>query len=226
MAELKAGMRFEMMYKKRLSTLEVRKDGYFVLAGSEFPAETQPEFAANHPHSAKMREDLIQAGAISRTGSGSLRAARDIRFPSPSTASSVLRGGPGERNHWKKGPGNKSLRVIADFHEHEPHGIPLATLGAIERRFHELIKERAGNLIQANKLALPRLSKFSREKQQSDGRVWFPIPGMYGGFAYELVGTGSAAKLVTESWSRVVGGSGQRHEITEKGTILIEEGFV
>ena len=34
------------------------------------------------------------------------------------------------------------------------------------------------------------------------------------------------AKLVAESWCRVVGGSGQRHEITPAGSRLVEEGFV
>jgi hypothetical protein len=32
--------------------------------------------------------------------------------------------------------------------------------------------------------------------------------------------------LVSERWSRVVGGSGQRHEITANGCTLVEAGFV
>jgi hypothetical protein len=32
--------------------------------------------------------------------------------------------------------------------------------------------------------------------------------------------------LAVESWSRVVGGSGQRHHITGDGVVLVEEGFV
>lgn len=34
------------------------------------------------------------------------------------------------------------------------------------------------------------------------------------------------AKLVSESWCRVVGGSGQRHELTSEGSRLLEEGLV
>lgn len=49
---------------------------------------------------------------------------------------------------------------------------------------------------------------------------------MYGGFSYWLEGEGEQAKLITESWCRVVGGSGQRHEITAAGSRLLEEGFV
>lgn len=33
-------------------------------------------------------------------------------------------------------------------------------------------------------------------------------------------------RLIVESWSRVVGGSGQAHVITESGSVLVEEGFV
>jgi len=56
--------------------------------------------------------------------------------------------------------------------------------------------------------------------------MWFPVPGMYGGFSYRLVSIGVDAKLVSESWCRVVDGSGQRHEITSEGGRLVEEGFV
>jgi hypothetical protein len=56
--------------------------------------------------------------------------------------------------------------------------------------------------------------------------MWFPVPGMYGGFSYRLESVGVEAKLVSESWCRVVGGSGQRHEITSAGSQLVEEGFV
>jgi len=52
--------------------------------------------------------------------------------------------------------------------------------------------------------------------------VWFPIPGMYGGFAVEL----HKGRLHVESWSRVVGGSGRAWVITADRTTLIDEGFV
>jgi len=49
-----------------------------------------------------------------------------------------------------------------------------------------------------------------------------PDPGMYGGSSITLVQDG----LDVESWSRVVGGSGQAHHITTDATALIDEGFV
>jgi hypothetical protein len=53
-------------------------------------------------------------------------------------------------------------------------------------------------------------------------RAWFPIPGMYGGFSIAL----RRNYLDVESWSRVVGGSGQAHVITVEDTVLVAEGFV
>ena len=52
--------------------------------------------------------------------------------------------------------------------------------------------------------------------------LWFPYPGMYGGFTLSI----REDRLVVASWSRVVDGSGQRHVITESGCELVEEGFV
>lgn len=54
------------------------------------------------------------------------------------------------------------------------------------------------------------------------GAIWYPVPGMYGGFQLKAIPEGVEA----ESWIRVVGGSGQRHVITRNGCQLVEEGFV
>jgi hypothetical protein len=97
------------------------------------------------------------------------------------------------------------------------------TLKAIERHFHELIRERAGKLIVQHNLALPELTS---QFVAAESRTGFQIPGMYGGFSYWLEGEGDQTKLIAESWSRVVDGSGQRHEITAKGSRLVDEGFV
>jgi len=54
-----------------------------------------------------------------------------------------------------------------------------------------------------------------------DQHLWFPVPGMYGGFDITL----RNGFLDVKSWSRVVGGSGQQHVITTAGAILVDEGF-
>jgi hypothetical protein len=53
-----------------------------------------------------------------------------------------------------------------------------------------------------------------------------PGAGHVRGFRYRLEAAGVEAKLVSESWCKVVEGSGQRHEITSAGSRLVEEGFV
>lgn len=57
-------------------------------------------------------------------------------------------------------------------------------------------------------------------------RVWCPIPGMYGGFSYRWLDPEDRRTLQVESWSRVVGGSGQRHHVSGDGVVLVEDGFV
>ena len=102
-------------------------------------------------------------------------------------------------------------------------GVPVSTVEDVERHFHALIRERAGDLLTQQNVELRSLSGPRPNKRKP---AWFPIPGMYGGFNYWWVGRGRSAKLVAESWCRVVAGSGQRHEITSEGASLIEEGFV
>ena len=97
------------------------------------------------------------------------------------------------------------------------------TLQKIQANFHEIILGRTGNLVQKSRLRLPELEPLLELEQP---RMWFPVPGMYGGFSYWLDGDGKNTKLISESWCRVVGGSGQRHEITSKEGKLVDEGFV
>ena len=99
-------------------------------------------------------------------------------------------------------------------------------LKAIQNHFHELIIERAKQgwncsafLADENKV-LPEITNETYIKTQKE-QAWYPVPGMYGGFAYQLTERNGKPLLVTKSWSRVVGGSGQRHEITTDGYVLV-----
>ena len=96
--------------------------------------------------------------------------------------------------------------------------VPEDTLQAIERHFHAVIRGQAADLIDQHNLTLPKLAPLLAD---AESRAWFPIPGMHGGFSYWLQGEGDQTKLVTESWSRVVGGSGQRHEVSAAGSLLL-----
>ena len=48
--------------------------------------------------------------------------------------------------------------------------------------------------------------------------LWYPVPGMYGGFSLEF----EEENLVSLSWVRVCGGSEMRHVIHRDGTVVDE----
>ena len=103
------------------------------------------------------------------------------------------------------------------------HRIPLGVLLKVQAHFHTVIRGRAERLIEEHGLRLPELEPLL---ELGRPKMWFAVPGMYGGFSYRLEVVGVHPKLVSESWCRVVGGSGQRHAITPAGSQLVEEGFV
>ena len=100
-----------------------------------------------------------------------------------------------------------------------PHGV----LHRMQEHFHAVIIGRAQQQVQELGLRLPELEPML---EFGDERFWFAVPGMYGGFSYRLERDGVEATLISESWCRVAGGSGQRHEITASGSRLVDEGFV
>lgn len=104
------------------------------------------------------------------------------------------------------------------------HRVPREALVAIQEHFHEVIRERAGDLVREHALRLPELEPLLELPRAQ--RVWFAVPGMYGGFSYELEAAGERSRLVAESWCRVCEGSGQRHVVSAAGSTLVDEGFV
>ncbi|WP_205879368.1 ankyrin repeat domain-containing protein [Leucobacter triazinivorans] len=94
----------------------------------------------------------------------------------------------------------------------------LRKFAAWDKHLSELIQERTESLepvkirpIPSEIIALETLDN-----------LYFGYPGMYGGFSMSIF----KGRLLVESWSRVVDGSGQAHVITESGCVLVEEGFV
>jgi len=94
--------------------------------------------------------------------------------------------------------------------------VPIGILLKVQAQFHAVIRGRAGREVQEYGLRLPELEPLLEFED---------VPGMYGGFHYWLAVDGVEAKLVSESWCRVVQGSGQRHEVTSAESKLVEEGF-
>jgi len=98
------------------------------------------------------------------------------------------------------------------------HQVPARTIAAIQQHFYGVIRGRVNDLVTEQQLRMPELEPLTELRSPA---CWFPVPGMYGGFNYHL----ERDELVS-SWMRVVGGSGQRHIITEHGARLVDEGFV
>ena len=97
----------------------------------------------------------------------------------------------------------------------------------IQEHFHALIRERNipnehfDKVLKDGDYVLPVITNDNYGNSEYSG-----VPGMYGGFKYELYEKDGKPVLESSSWYRIVGGSGQRHEITVNGIELIEEGFV
>jgi hypothetical protein len=101
--------------------------------------------------------------------------------------------------------------------------VPTGVLVKIQRHFHDVIVGRMEKFSVSPGLRLPELEPLLEQDSQD---VWFSVPGMYGGFSYDFRADGSNTVLTSESWCRVVGGSGQTHEITIEGSKLVATGFV
>ena len=110
-------------------------------------------------------------------------------------------------------------------HHHLVEALAVRAVGASEeRRFAAwdshlaaLIAERTGPLEPVPFRPVPTELLVMEQLET----LWVPYPGMYGGFSLSV----HRDRLFVESWSRVVGGSGQAHVITESGCVLVEEGF-
>ena len=103
------------------------------------------------------------------------------------------------------------------------HEVPLDVLERIQVHFHEVIRGRVERLVRENDLRLPELEPLLELPRP---HLWFAVPGMYGGFSFALEAAGVSSHLISESWCRVCGGSGQRHLISAAGSTLVDEGFV
>lgn len=96
---------------------------------------------------------------------------------------------------------------------------PVDVLAVLDRRLHALVESRVRPDIEVRLRPLPT----AMLTELAEGTtVWFPIPGMLGGFSVRLV----MSYLDVRSWSRSSAGSGQAHVITVDGTTLVAEGFV
>lgn len=98
----------------------------------------------------------------------------------------------------------------------------------IQQRFHQLIFYRAEQyeldyFLNLEDKELPTINDIiSSETDDFFESKWFGVPGMYGGFRYRLKKEDDNVFLISDSWSRVCGGSERTHHISIKGIELIK----
>lgn len=101
--------------------------------------------------------------------------------------------------------------------------LPRNEIRALDNHLAEVIDGRISALFDGrNPREILRYPPVGLLHEVPDQHLWFPVPGMYGGFDIRL----QDDFLDVKSWCRVVGGSGQEHVITTAGAILVDEGFV
>lgn len=99
--------------------------------------------------------------------------------------------------------------------------LPPEVLDPLQRHLHRLIRYRAGgytgrtDVATRNGLRLPEVEVMTETDRPA---LWFPVPGMYGGFKIRL----HDRELVVDSWIRVVGGSERTDRVTVDGVELQE----
>jgi hypothetical protein len=93
------------------------------------------------------------------------------------------------------------------------------TLAQLEYVLHALIASRALRLLRESCVALPQLGPLTEIDKPV---MWFPVPGMHGGFRIELTAAEQDYELDVTSWCRVMEGSHERHRVRPNGFELLE----
>lgn len=102
------------------------------------------------------------------------------------------------------------------------HPVPEPDLRAMEHFLHALIHVRTEHYSVKTALVLPQVCVLT---ELPDAELWFPVPGMYGGFGIRLEKAETGSHLRVTSHCRVVGYSGRTHHVTPDGCALVESGW-
>lgn len=98
-------------------------------------------------------------------------------------------------------------------------------IGSTERtnsQLAALVERVAGRYFERQPPLLRPVDATVLQEDAGPNRIWFPVGGMYGGFSLSV----HEGYVHCSSWSRVNGGSGQYHVITERDAVLVDRGFV
>lgn len=168
--------------------------------------------AAWHGAPTSVASELVARGALRSLTDSRGRTALDVRT---------------ERNSAEfvsKGAGAQSYLALRGLLAPPPSPLSPARIRALDTHLAAVIEGRISGVLYEGRdpQAVLRYPPVAILHEVPGLRLWFPVPGMYGGFDIRL----RDGYLEVNSWCRVVGGSGQRHVITEQGSTLVGEGFV
>lgn len=103
-----------------------------------------------------------------------------------------------------------------------PSPMPTEQVRALDRHLGAVIDRRIRGVLFDDPRKALRYPPVGILHEVPGQQLWFPVPGMHGGFHIVL----QQDHLDVRSWCRVVGGSGQTHRVTDEGATLVDNGFV
>jgi hypothetical protein len=171
--------------------------------------------AAWHGAPTEVAAELIRRGALRSLRDSRGRTSYDVRCQRDLTAKSP------------KGVAAQQRKSLALRERHlKPPPSPLlpATLRILDQHLADVIDSRIRGVLDdsRNPHQMLRYPPVEILHEVPGQRLFFPVPGMYGGFDIRLLDD----VLSVKSWCRIIGGSEQQHLITTEGTILVDEGLV
>jgi hypothetical protein len=170
--------------------------------------------AAWHGAPTDVAAELIRRGALRSLRDSRGRTAHDVRYQRDLAAGHPK--GVAAQQH-------KSLALRERCLKPPPSPLAPATIRALDRHLADVIDGRIRGVLHDGRdpQQLLRYPPVEILHEVPGQRVWFLVPGMYGGFDITLM----YDFLSVKNWSGFVGGSGQEHLITTEGAILVAEGF-
>jgi hypothetical protein len=114
------------------------------------------------------------------------------------------------------GHGHEHLRAVLTPRPRHP--LPADVLAGLEVQLHRLVWQRIPELAAELRMRLPQLAVLT---ELAEPALWFPVPGLYGGFSIVLRDT----ELEVKSWNRIAGGWGATHRVTRVGVELVASGW-
>ena len=163
-----------------------------------------------HGGPAEIAAELVRRGALRSLPDAKGRTAHDIRVERDRTISDPI--------------ARRRSRELCKVLKPPVSSLQEGRAEALDTALSEVINGRTRGILfdRRDPQTMVRYPPVEILHEVPDGRLWFPVPGMYGGFDIHL----RQGYLECFSWCRVVGGSGQAHVITHQGAVLVDQGFV